>query len=163
MTDFTRSYDITIDAPVHEVFEYCRNPHHLFEGWTGLEVTDVEMTPEGVGTTARIVAKFAKGMMVEQVEREYTEFVPDERIVSKAHVKVRFAGLTKETANGPVITWLFDSEDGGTKLTLVVLEEDLAWWQSMVESASALVMSKNMNSVLAAIKTGVESQASSAA
>ena len=31
--------------------------------------------------------------------------------------------LTRETANGPVITWLFDSEDGGTKLTLVFLEE----------------------------------------
>ncbi len=33
MTDFTRSYDIMINAPVHDVFEYCRDPHHLFEGW----------------------------------------------------------------------------------------------------------------------------------
>ncbi len=40
MKDFTRSLDIMIDAPVHEVFEYCRDPHHLFEGWPALEVTD---------------------------------------------------------------------------------------------------------------------------
>jgi hypothetical protein len=79
MTDFTRSFDIMIDAPVHEVFEYCRDPHHLFEGWPALEVTDVVMTPEGVGTKAHIVGRFAKGMILEQIERQYTEFVPDAR------------------------------------------------------------------------------------
>ena len=70
------------------------------------------------------MAKFAKGMMVEQVEREYTEFVPDERIVSKAHVKMRMAGRSAGTDNGPVITWLFDPEDGRTKLSFVILEEE---------------------------------------
>jgi hypothetical protein len=48
-------------------------------------------------------------------------------------------------------------------LTLVVLEEDLAWWQSMLDSVSALAISKNTHGMLAAIKTGMESQASSAA
>lgn len=163
MTDFTRSFDIMIDAPVHEVFEYCRDPHHLFEGWPELEVTDVVMTPEGVGTKAHIVGRFAKGMILEQIEREYTEFVPDARIISRAHARVRFAGRTKEVAEPPIFTWLFEAEDGGTKLTLVVLEEDLAWWQSMLESVSALVMSKNLHSMLAAIKTGMENQASPAA
>lgn len=62
MTDFTRSFEIVIDASVHEVFEYCRDPHHLFVGWPELEVTDVVMTPEGVGTKAHIVGRFAKGM-----------------------------------------------------------------------------------------------------
>ncbi len=62
-----------------------------------------------------------------------------------------------------IFTWLFEAEDGGTKLTLVVLEEDLAWWQSMLESVSALVMSKNLPSMLAAIKTGMENHASPAA
>lgn len=163
LTDFTRSYDIMIDAPVHEVFEYCRDPHHLFEGWPALEVTDVAMTPEGVGTKAHIVGRFAKGMILEQIEREYTEFVPDARIVSKAHGKVRFAGRTKDVANAPVFTWLFRAEDGGTKLTFVILEEDLACWQSMLEPVSALVMSKNLHRMLAAIKAGIESQASPAA
>lgn len=163
MTDFTRSFEIVIDASLHDVFEYCRDPHHLFEGWPALEVTEVVMTPEGVGTTAHIVGRFVKGMMVEQIEREYTEFVPDERIVSKAHAKVRFAGRTKEVANGPIFTWLFEAKDAGTKLTFVVLEEDLGWWQNLLESVSALVMAKNMHGMLAAIKAGVESQASSAA
>ena len=163
MTDFTRSFEIMIDAPVRGVFEYCRDPHHLFEGWRALEVTDVAMTPEGVGTTAHIVGTFAMGMMVEQIEREYTEFVPDQRIVSKAHAKVRFAGRTSEVANGPIFTWLFEAQDAGTKLTFVVLEEDLNWWQNLLESVSVAVMAKTMNSMLEAIKTGAESQASSAA
>ena len=156
MADFSRNYDIEIDASVHELFEYCRDPRHLFEGWPELQVTDVAMTPEGVGTKAHIVGRFLKGMMVEQIEREYTEFVPDERIVSRAHAKVRFAGRTKEVANGPIFTWLFESADGGTKLTFVVLEEDLGWWQTLVESVSAVVMAKKMHGMLATIKAGVE-------
>lgn len=163
MTDFTRSFEITIDASVHDVFEYCREPRHLFEGWPELEVNDVVMTPEGVGTKAHIVGRFAKGMMVEQIEREYTEFVPDQRIVSKAHAKVRFAGRTKEVANGPIFTWLFGAADGGTTLTFVVLEEDLNWWQRLLESVDAVLMTKKMQGMLAAIKAGVESRGSSAA
>lgn len=162
MTDFTRNYDTVIDAPVHEVFEYCRDPRHLFQGWPELEVTDVITTPEGVGTRAHIMGRFAKGLMVEQIEREFTEFVPDERIVSTAHAKVRFAGRTHEVAQGPIFSWLFEASDGGTKLTFIVLEKDLPWWEGVLESVSALVMSKNMHGMLAAIKAGVERHGSPA-
>jgi hypothetical protein len=102
-------------------------------------------------------------MMVEQIEREYTEVVLDERIVTKAHANVRFAGQTKDVANGPIFTWLFEGRDGGTKVTLVVLEEDLGWFQNLLESVSAVAMGKNLHGILAAIKTGVEPQSSSAA
>ena len=51
----------------------------------------------------------------------------------------------------------------GTKLTLVILEEDLGWWESLLESVSAVVMSRGMHSMLSAIKTGAETQSSSAA
>ena len=159
MPDFTRNYETFIAAPVHDVFEYCRDPRHLFDGWPELEVTDVVMTPEGVGTKAHIVGRFFKGMMVEQIEREYTEFVPDERIVTKAHAKVRFAGRSKEVAKPPIFTWLFEDRDGGTEVTLVVLEEDLSRWQGLVESASAAVMAKKLNGLLASVKAGVEIQA----
>ncbi|GAA6525086.1 SRPBCC family protein [Intrasporangium sp. DVR] len=163
MTDFTRTFDILIDASVHDVFEYCRDPRHLFEGWPELDVTDVVMTPEGVGTTAHIVGRFAKGMIVEQIERTYTEVVPDERIVSKAHVKVRLLGRTKDVGNGPVFTCLFAATGGGTTLTLVVLEEDIGWWQNLAESASAVLMGKKVHGMLAAIKSGAESRTPSAA
>jgi uncharacterized protein YndB with AHSA1/START domain len=159
MPDFTRNYETFIAAPVHDVFEYCRDPRHLFEGWPELEITDVVMTPEGVGTKAHIVARFVKGMMVEQIEREFTEFVPDERIVTKAHGKVRFAGRHKEVANAPIFTWLFEDRDGGTELTLVVLEEDLSRLQNLVESASAGLMGKKLNGMLATVKAGVETRA----
>lgn len=163
MKDFTRSFEIEVAAPVHEVFEYCRDPRHLFEGWSALEVTDVDVTPEGVGTTAHITGRFAHGLMVEQIERELTEVVVDERIVSRAHAKVRFAGRTTDVENGPVFSWLFESTDGGTRLTLVVLEEDLAWWQRLSESLSVVVMGRNMRGMLEAVKAGVEHRASSAA
>lgn len=163
MTDFTRSYEIRIAAPVHDVFDYCRDPRHLFEGWPELQVSDVVMTPDGVGTTAHIVGRFLKGLMVEQIEREYTQVAADEMIVSKAHATVRFAGRTKDVPNGPVFTWLFEAEDGGTRLTFVVLEEDLGWWQSRLESLSAAMLAKKMHGMLASIKAGVEGRASSAA
>lgn len=162
MTDRTRSYETVIDAPLHDVFEYCRDPRHLFQGWPELEVTDVVMTPEGIGTTAHIVGRFVKGMVVEQIDREFTEFVPDERIVTTAHARVRFAGRTKEVAQGPIFEWLFTAEGSGTKLTFVVLEKDLGWWEHLSESVSAVFLAKTMNGMLAAIKAGVESSSSSA-
>lgn len=156
MTDFTRRFDVVIDAPVHDVFEYCRDPRHLFAGWPQLEVTEVVITPDGVGTTARITGRFLNGLMVERIEREFTEVVPGERIVSRAHATVDFAGRTREVANGPVFTWLFAAEGGGTRLTLVVLEEGLSWWASALESVSAAVMAKTMQGMLSAIRNGVE-------
>ena len=161
--DFPRSFEIWIDASVHDVFEYCRDPRHLFEGWPELEVTDVAMTPEGVGTQAHIVGRFVKGMVIEQIDREYTEFVPDERIVSKAHAQVRFAGRTRDVAHGPMFTWLFEPDGAKTKLTFVVLEEDLSWWQQVLESVDAVLMGRKMHGMLATIKSGVESHRSSAA
>ena len=38
MSDFTRRYETVVDAPVHDVFEYCRDPRHLFQGWPALEL-----------------------------------------------------------------------------------------------------------------------------
>jgi len=161
MTDFTRRYETTINAPVHEVFEYCRDPRHLFEGWPGLEVTEVDMTPEGVGTTAHLVGTFMHGMMVEQVEREFTEFVQDEQIVSTAHATIRFAGRTRDVAITPIFTWLFEGDGDTTKLTFVIVEEGLGWWRNLSESVQAAGMSRMLNGLVTAIKAGVEGQAES--
>jgi len=163
MADFTLSHATFIAAPVHDVFEHCRDPRHIFEGWPELEVTDVVMTPEGVGTRAHIVGRFAKGLMVEQIEREYTEFVPDKRIVTMAHGKVRVAGRNRAIANLPIFTLLFEARGGGTELTLVALEQNLGWLQHRLESASAGQSARKLQGMLAAVKAGVENQVPSVA
>jgi len=76
---------------------------------------------------------------------------------------VRFAGRNKEVAKPPIFTWLFEDRDGGTELTLVVLEEDLSRWQGLLESVSAAVMAKKLNGMLASVKAGVEIPAPSTA
>lgn len=57
MTDFTCTITIGIDAPVHTVSEYCRDPRRIFAGDPKSDVSDVTLTPEGVGTTAHIVGR----------------------------------------------------------------------------------------------------------
>lgn len=161
MTEYTRSYDITIDAPIHEVFEYCRDPRHLFEGWPQLQVTEVNITPEGIGTTAHIVGTFGKGLIIQQVEREFTEFTPDEMIVSRAHGKIRFVGRVTMETDLPTFTWLFEDADPGTKVTMIFQEEDLNWFEDLVDYASAPLMRKNLNSMLEAVKAGIESEVGS--
>ena len=162
MTDFTRSYDVLINAPVHDVFAYCRDPRHLFEGWPELEVTHVVITPDGIGTRAHITGRFLGGMIVEQVEREYNEFVPDQLIVSRARVTVRIAGRTREVATNPIFTWRFETQEAGTRLTLGVLEKVLGSVNLLRETVGGAVMAKKMNAMLAAIKTGVERPVGSA-
>lgn len=121
------------------------------------------MTPAGIGTKAHIVGRFAKRLIVEQIECEYTEFVPDQRIVSQAHASVRFAGRTIDVATNPIFTWQFVTQDGGTKLTSAVLEQDLGWFLNLLrETAAAAMMAKRMNGTLAAIKAGAEREYPSA-
>lgn len=50
-------------------------------------------------------------------------------------------------------------ENGGTKLTFVILEEHLSRWQYVGESVVAASFEKTMRHVLAAIKAGAESRA----
>lgn len=68
-----------------------------------------------------------------------TEVVPDEGIVSRAHVKMRMFGRSAETDDGQVIAWLFEPEDGDAELSFVILEEDLALWQRLSESVMVVV------------------------
>ena len=161
MTTFTRSYDVNIDAPIHEVFEYCRDPRHLFEGWPEIEVSEVSIKPDGLGTTAHIVGTFGRGLIVEEVEREFTEFAPDELIVSRAHGKLRFVGRATREADFATFTWLFEDTDPGTLVTMIVQDEDINWLEDLVDLATASMLNKNMDAMLAAIKSGVESDGGS--
>jgi hypothetical protein len=158
MTDFTRSFDIVIDAPVHTVSEYCRDPRRIYSGDPKVEVSDVTLTPEGVGTTAHIVSS---GLVTEEAGYECVEFVPDQRIVFKAHPTVTIAGMTREVTHGPSWIWTFVPEASGTRLTLVFLEEDAAWWQRAFDVVTERSWSRQIRDWLARIKAGAEEEAAS--
>ncbi|MGB5933129.1 MAG: SRPBCC family protein [Anaerolineae bacterium] len=95
---------ITINAPVEKVFGYWTQPTNLPEIWPSLlEVKEVQRLPNG-GNRVQSVYKMA-GMRFE-VTTEDTEYVPNQRTVTKVEGGIE-----------GTITWTFQPEDGGTKLT----------------------------------------------
>ena len=104
MAKLTRS--IEIEAPVEKVFDFALDIGKLWTSWPEeVAVRDVELKPEGVGTSARLFTHFLAIHMEGTIE--YTEVVPNERIVAE----VQFVGESP--------TWVFTFEplDGGTRMT----------------------------------------------
>jgi hypothetical protein len=101
---------IYIEAPVEQVFDFCRDPRN----WPSLapprlarrvEMTHVHVTGEGLGTSYVWVLHLP-GVRVESFG-VFTEFVPNERIVEKT--SVAFEGAWHYT---------FAREGSGTRLTM---------------------------------------------
>ena len=95
-TDFGNSFEVVINAPAHTVVEYCRDPRRIYAGDRKLEVSDVTLTPEGVGTTARVVTK---GVVTEEVTIEYVEFVPNRNAHGQEEVAELFTARGKSFSN----------------------------------------------------------------
>lgn len=96
---------ITINAPAEKVFEYIK-PETLPEIWPSLvEVNNVEELPNG-GYKWDWVYKMA-GMRFNGATED-TEIIENERTVSHS------TGGIEST-----ITWLYQPEDGGTKVTVI--------------------------------------------
>jgi uncharacterized protein YndB with AHSA1/START domain len=102
MTTLTRS--VTIDAPVGSVFEYALDPVRLWKV-KDVALTDVDIKPEGVGTSARMYTHFL-GFHIEG-GIEYTEVVPNKRLVVQVHF----------FAEKPTWTFTFARTHGATKVT----------------------------------------------
>jgi uncharacterized protein YndB with AHSA1/START domain len=95
---------ITINAPVEKVFGYINEPTSLLEVWPSMvEAKDVHRLPNG-GNRFRWVYKMA-GVRLEGASED-TDVVPNERVVSE----------TKDGMESR-ITWAFQPEAGGTKVT----------------------------------------------
>jgi len=95
---------IKINAPVEKVFEYANKPENLPEIWPSMiEAKDIQPLPNG-GYKFRWVYKMA-GMRFNGTSVD-TEVVPNERTVTQS------TGGIEST-----ITWVFEPEDGGTKVT----------------------------------------------
>ena len=102
MATLTRS--IVINAPVDSVFDFALDIRQL---WNAKDValTDVDIKPEGVGTSARLYSHLLGFHLEGGVE--YTEVVPGQRIVAQAH------WFTEK----PTWTFTFEPADGGTRMT----------------------------------------------
>ena len=99
---------IIINAPVEKVFAYIEDPT-LNPEWlpSVMEVKDVTLTEEGVGSHFRWVYKLA-GLLFEG-ESTTTEHIPNRRIVTQSK-----GGIVSTW------TWTVQPHDGGTKANLVV-------------------------------------------
>jgi uncharacterized membrane protein len=105
MAAFNKS--ITINAPVEKVFKYATEPSNLPEIWPSLiENKSVERLPNG-GNKTQFVYKMA-GMRFEGISED-TEFIPNQRVVSK----------TEEIVESEMI-WEYQSEGEATKVTFRV-------------------------------------------
>ena len=100
---------VHIDAPVARVFDYVKDPHHFFEAFPEQDrshtaLTEVRLTPDGVGSTFRLMGRVFLLFYMEWVlTRE--EYVPNERIVDHASA-------------GGVWTYTFEPDETGTTLSL---------------------------------------------
>jgi uncharacterized protein YndB with AHSA1/START domain len=102
----TLTRDVTVMAPVDEVFDYALDPRKL---WSipDVALAEVAVKPDGVGTSASLWSHFL-GFHISG-ELTYTEVVRPERIV----IKVSFL------MEHPTWTFTFEPGDGGTKVTAV--------------------------------------------
>jgi uncharacterized protein YndB with AHSA1/START domain len=102
MATLTRS--ITIDAPVDKVFDFALDLGRLWV-WKDVALTDVDIKPDGVGTSGRMHTHLL-GFRVEGGV-EYTEVVPGQRIVAQVHF----------FAEKPTWRFTFEPAGSGTQVT----------------------------------------------
>jgi uncharacterized protein YndB with AHSA1/START domain len=103
MAILTRS--TTVKAPVEKVFDYAMDVRSLWS-MPDVAVAEVDVKPEGVGTTARLWSHFL-GFHLEG-GLEYTEVTRPERIVIKVSYFMEH----------PTWTFTFEPVEGGTKVTV---------------------------------------------
>lgn len=99
---------VTVNAPVKKVFDYIANPEHQPEWLPGsVEVKDINLTDERVGSTFKFVYKLA-GIRLEG-EDTTEEFIPNKRIVTRSK-----GGIESSW------TWNFEPHNDGTKVDVLV-------------------------------------------
>ena len=99
--------EVTVEAPIEEVFGYISDPRNMPEFWPGLlEVKNVQPLPNG-GYSAHWIYKMA-GVRFEGTGK-YIKMVPNKFFVI-------------ETKGGipSTITWTFRSRDNITRVTLTI-------------------------------------------
>lgn len=96
---------VTIDAPVETVFDLAADVGRFWTCWPGIAVRDVEVTPQGVGTSGTFYTHAS--FLHFEGHVEYLDVVRNERIVAKVTA----------TGESPTWTFTFAPVKGGTELT----------------------------------------------
>ena len=132
MATTTHTRSVHIDAPVEEVFDYVKDPQHFFAVMSKVSsgladrvkggITDVEMTPEGVGSTYKFRGELFVFHLDVVLTRE--EFVPNERIVDHSNYGVTWASTFEPDETGTTYTL---SCGVHSKVPLLDKLEDMTW------------------------------------
>ncbi len=144
MTTTTHKRSIHIDAAVEKVFGYVKDPRHFFDAMPGGSrdsLTDVTLTPEGVGSTYAWQGPgfvfHVHGVMTRE------EYIPNERIVDRS-------------STGPVWTWTFEPDPKGTTLSLAF---EWSTKVPLMDKAVDLVAwrgDRDLDTILASMKKKIE-------
>lgn len=142
MTTTNRQHSVHIQAPVQVVFKRIEDPVTLWGG--AVDVSDVQMTPSGIGTTW----KWSTPMMGLHVTGTMTrtDQVVEERIV-------------EESSTGPVWTWTL--APGHHDDTVLTLQMEYSTQVPLLDKAVMLTVGRHtdeeMQRWLTAVKMTLES------
>ncbi len=136
---------IHIEAPAEKVFDLLKDPRYLPEGArVDFEVTDVNLTDNGVGTYYSWVTK-TPALRIEGFN-VYTEFVPNQRITDRCSWP--FIGD---------MTISFEPEGSGMKLTLEAHPRSF-WRIPPLRELTDLFKIRSGERLLSAVKADMEAQ-----
>lgn len=138
----TWSDSIAIAAPVQEVFDLVKDPRV----WLGpdVQISDLETTPQGVGTTFQAAWKVLGFPL--KTTHEYIEFVPNRHFTSKA-------------ALGPVFRVEVTPENGGTRLSMRSDTVPRNMAEAAVDALVIKMSERGQSGILAGIKEAAEAAA----
>lgn len=146
MSTTTHTRSVHVDAPVEKVFEYVEDPQHFLEAFPesgrGQDtMTEVSLTPEGVGSTYR----WKGSMFVFHIEGVMTreEYLPNQRIVDRS-------------STGPVWTWTFEPDPTGTTLSLAFEYSSKVPLMDKVVDRVAWHGDRDLDKMLTSVKNGIE-------
>ena len=144
METLTRS--VVVDAPVKTVFKTALDISKLWKA-KDIALAEVHLEPKGTGSSAQLWTHLL-GFHLEG-SLEYTEVVPNERIVAQVHFMVE----------KPRWTFTFEPADGGTKVTATgEWESSLPIVGGSVEKMMAREHVSFLDDMLADFKAQVESK-----
>ncbi len=163
MADIRVMVTESIGAPAPAVFEYCRDPRRIYDEDPTYGVVEAAVTGDGVGTTARLVAKMF-GFPIENVAIKYVEVEPDQRIVFEARPTMTILG---RRLGGEVFTWTwtFEPTDAGTTVTVAGVSRGGARWERALDNifGTQKIVTKQFQARVGRIKTATEKQTSATA